>query len=57
MTPRRLLLICALAALAWLVIGFIALCAANGLLPALLIGLGVVWLYARRTRVSHGYGE
>jgi hypothetical protein len=55
MTPRRLLLICALAALAWLGVLFVALCASRGYMPALLLALGAVWLYWRVTRVSHGY--
>lgn len=55
MTPRTLLLTFALGCLAWLAFGFIALCAAKGLMPLLLLALGAVWLYARLTRVSHGY--
>lgn len=33
MTPRTVLLICALGCLAWLGVLFVALCAAKGLMP------------------------
>lgn len=52
MTPLTLL--CAvLASLG--IVGFVALCAANDLLPALLFSLGVVYLYWRITRKGTSY--
>lgn len=54
MTPLTLL--CAvLASLG--IVGFVALCAANDLLPALLFSLGVVYGYWRITKPDNAYFE
>lgn len=56
MTLRTLLLtILPLAAACWLCVGFVALCAANGLLPHLLISLGAVFVYWRLFRRTLSY--
>lgn len=55
MTPRRALLTFALGCLAWLAFGFIALCAAKGLMPHLLAALACVFAYWKRTRRAYGY--
>lgn len=56
MTPRRFFLtLLPLGAACWLCVGSVALCAANGLLPHLLISLGAVFAYWRLTRRSYGY--
>lgn len=39
------------------IVGLIALLAANGLIPALLFSLGVVWLYWRMTKPDNAYFE
>lgn len=55
MTPRRALLTFALGCLAWLVFGFIALCAHRGYMPHLLAALACVFAYWKRTRRAYGY--
>ncbi len=39
------------------IIALVALLAANGLIPALLFSLGVVWLYWRLTKPENAYFE